>query len=780
MSGLKNIFRGVCLLGALCLAGSTWAQMSIEGGSFIELAASTNWGITTIGATSASNELYVANQAVLVSADAYVGRGAVTSNDNNLVDLSQGASWVVDHLYIGQTNNEYNVVSVYSSLSGGASPEDGRSILEVNSVDVLGGTNGNELFIGSGGMLYSKGAAFDASMDGFSFGDGAALKLNGSLTGLDGLANGQVLILSGSSAEMVSTNNFTSTSSSIFLESNALFQAASITNAGSTFRISGSDVVSGGDFSVHSGGLVTVLGSNSQVGVGGEFGVRGDSGVEVDSASHVGVDRYYQDSGSRLSLSVYNGVTPNPIIVTNAAAFEADAIVQLNYFKDHIGFGVTNSVLFLQSSELVIDGVTNATDATALSAVLYGNAHLDGLRAASDNLYFDLVRQYMSESAGFELGSMVGNVLDDIDAMARGGDVIAQGMSSNLFTLSAAQQKQQVSELYAGGIPTYAHGQSMYDGVGRVISRASAFHMMRDERERSKKQPRGANGPHSTAQSLQGWAMGYGNFGSADAATDVAATGLQGYDVQTYGTVMGIDYEVDDFLFGLAGGFAGSSLETDGGDQSDGSSSYGVFYISHGVEEWFVDLVASYGQISVENESRAAFKTTGETDATQYSFFLGVGKEWRMQEENAFRYGWRFRPEAGIRVGRYDQDAYTETSVSAIGKEVEGYARNTVQSRVGAGLVLPKSYKKFGIESELRAYWLHEFETDEQAVGYTLVGGSNPYQFTIQGPSADTFEIGGSVKGVWSNGLQIRLSIDGQFGDAQQAALVSGSVLYGF
>ena len=138
--------------------------------------------------------------------------------------------------------------------------------------------------------------------------------------------------------------------------------------------------------------------------------------------------------------------------------------------------------------------------------------------------------------------------------------------------MSGDQQNLQLNQFYAYQLPTYMHNQGVFGGINQVRARGLSAHEPSPKKTRSK--PKGAAGPHAADQGLQGWAKVYGNFGSRDKDDDSGF--VDGYDAQAFGTVIGFDQAFGDWLFGLAGGYAGSTLDGDNGDESDASTGYGM------------------------------------------------------------------------------------------------------------------------------------------------------------------------------------------------------------
>ena len=165
-------------------------------------------------------------------------------------------------------------------------------------------------------------------------------------------------------------------------------------------------------------------------------------------------------------------------------------------------------------------------------------------------------------------------------------------------------------------------------------------------------------------------------------------------------------------------------------------------------------------------------------EASQTAFYIGGGKEFKDKDSDAL-----LRPMLGLQVSQFDQDAYSETSpsVNAVGKDVDAYDRWSYQSTLGASMIIPTKGKKANFETEFRAFWLHEFNDDEEIVDYTLVGSSQPGQFILRSPDQDVAQFGiGFMADCNKSGLKLRTDIDTQFSKTYNSITVSGALLYEF
>ncbi|MEN8255907.1 MAG: autotransporter domain-containing protein [Verrucomicrobiota bacterium] len=495
----------------------------------------------------------------------------------------------------------------------------------------------------------------------------------------------------------------------------------------------------------------------------------GSSGLEIASGAIVAANNYYQASGAYLTILTDTSGTNAGLLLADTAEFEEGARVGVDAVaKLQIDQTYTNTIV--EANTLIVGGSTNGTtadlamlDASGGSLVKYNLFLVDGT-----NMVATYNRSYISDSAGFDPDSIIADISDEIDNLASQGNTVASNQVEILNLMGDAEARAQMEQLYAYGLPTFMHNQGVFGGIDQVRARGSSFHG-----SGARNAPRGARGPapHDEEQDLQPWIKVYGAMGNRDQG----GAFNNGYDLQSYGTVLGVDRSFGTWLFGLAGGYAGSFIEGNNGDESDASTSYGIVYASYGVEDWFADLVASHGLTSMDNTSGTDFDTTSTVDASQSILYIGLGSE-VLGDDNISL----VRPLVGLQISQFDQDAYTEESTTAVGKDVDAFTRRSYLSILGAEIVLPKAGRKVALETQLRAYWLHEFNSDDEIVDYTLVGSSQPGQFMLRAPDSDVAQLGIGVSAKWMSGLQLRADLDGQISDSFYSATLSGSLLYEF
>ena len=726
-----------------------------------------------------------------------------TTNDNSLI-IRDGATVRAGNIIIGDSNTQSNNVYVTSG---------GNLILENTGSMVASRTNG--LWITQGGKLTLESNYDYALNSGLRWGNGGIIEafaeapvFNGRLVNGEYVENGglflqdgQTLILNGPSARwsgvLYNLHIGDLSSDNALIVTNGGVAFANSVSVGD-FKEGGNNnqiIITGTDSRLLSGSYIAIGGTmdsgywyeggtNNVITVdnGGVLfatttlhnrNTTGTSGLEIKPGGVVLVKDYYQANGAYLNIYTdTSGTNAGLLRVVNTAEFEAGAKVGFDAIADLVISKVyTNRIV--ESSTLIVGGVTNATTADLNSLENAGGALVNyDLWETNQNIYATFTRRSISEGGGIDPDSMLDLIAKEIDRLASEGNAAASNQVEILSNMgSDLERKLQMEQMYSYGIPSYMHNQGVFGGIDQVRARGAAFHGKPDNSTLPR--PKGVAGPHTEDQGLQGWAKVYGSFGNRDSDDD---SGFEdGYNAQTYGTVFGLDQAFGSWLFGLAGGYAGSILDGDNGDESDASTGYGILYANYGTKEWFGDLVLSYGLTDMDNTSGTDFDVTSNTKASQSTVYIGGGYQFEDKPSGAL-----LRPLFGIQVNWFDQDAYTESSNNSLAKDVEAYDRLGAQSTLGASVVFPKAGETVDMELQLRSFWLHEFNGDEEKVGYTLIDSGQLGQFLLRSPDQDIAQLGMGFVSNWKTGWQLRADIDLQLGKTYTATTLSGSLLYEF
>ena len=168
--------------------------------------------------------------------------------------------------------------------------------------------------------------------------------------------------------------------------------------------------------------------------------------------------------------------------------------------------------------------------------------------------------------------------------------------------------------------------------------------------------------------------------------------------------------------------------------------------------------------------------TSADFDANQLAFYLGGGKELFFGNGTVF-----LTPSAGMLGGLYAQDGYTEKASNAVARQVDDYDRFSFLSELGMKAGFEKELKQKVLMPEAHVNWLHEFNSDADQVGFSLVDGTGKYNFGMQAPVADLIELGVQLS-LWTDSksgaaYEWVLGFDGRFGDGYSASALNARLV---
>lgn len=213
--------------------------------------------------------------------------------------------------------------------------------------------------------------------------------------------------------------------------------------------------------------------------------------------------------------------------------------------------------------------------------------------------------------------------------------------------------------------------------------------------------------------------------------------------------------------------FFGSRRVTDNAGQ-DGAV-YATF--QQNSVEW--NLITSYGSSSIENDSGTVFGSSANMDAFVMAFYLGVSEE-------AVSGTLSLRPLFALQVANYSQEEYDEVSQNAVGKSVDEDDRWCCQSILGLDIGSTKEFKKFDLITRFNLAWQHEFNDENEGVGYTLIGGVDRHQFTMQAPVADSLDAGLNFGMLFRKSLEFSAGLNGRFSKDYNAIGYNAKLQYTF
>ena len=781
------------------VAGSTYigGMTGADGNALVVEGTNSRLSITLnmhVGHQGSGNELAILDGARVYDDIGLLGTDNGADRNSALID-GTNSLWYNQHTFFAGNSGSSNTVTVQN----GAVLADTTGYIGYHTNAV-----GNQVVVDHAMWKNSDGlfVGFNGSGNGLVITNGAEVSSGESRIGAEGFANDNQVLVTGSGSVWnigkslwvgndIGTNNTLtvenggrivvdeniSVGSSCWLNVN---DGGTLTVYGNTIFTDGFNVGSGGTFETFGGisGLGGTLGSGQTIRLSGsnatwspDESILLESGALLDIGAGAVVStpsNYTQQAGATLRFGMATNSAGAPLSGSLNVGQVADLADGANFvLASDIGdlnFDKTYTNTLVSAGTLVVGGQTNATTADLVN-YLNSAGTLVGVSFFTENQDILAIVNRIGLSGGLDPDNDdLRAVLDEIDDRATAGDPLANRQLEIINSLSEQQALDELSQFYTRGIPTYQHMDGVLQGLRQIEKRTSEMLM---ETGRYVK-PSGAYGPAAAESQWRGWVSAYGNQGTRD-----AESGLSGYDVSTYGTILGVDKSFNNMVVGLSGGAAGSTIDQDDGDTSDATTAYGALYATVRLKNIDWDLVGSYGNSSVENESGTVFGSEAEMDASTMVFYIGASEE-------AISGPVTITPLFAFQAANYSQDGYDEVSTNAIGRAVDSYDHWSYKSIVGATIGFVKAMESFDFITRVKMGWQHEFNADIEILDYTLIDGTNPHYFTIQAPAKDTFDLGVSIGALFGESFEISLGLDGRYSKEFTAISYNGKIQYSF
>jgi outer membrane autotransporter protein len=167
------------------------------------------------------------------------------------------------------------------------------------------------------------------------------------------------------------------------------------------------------------------------------------------------------------------------------------------------------------------------------------------------------------------------------------------------------------------------------------------------------------------------------------------------------------------------------------------------------------------------------FDTTSSYDARNMAIYFGGGKE-------IIGNYLIITPQASLLGNYYSQDGYEEKSTTAVARKVDSFDTLYIQSAVGCNVGFYSNIGDLTVKPEFRAFWLHEFNAQDENLGYALVGGTGSYTMQLQSPEADILRLGGGLSAKLGEYLELRADLDARMASGYSDYTLLGSLRYQF
>ncbi len=253
---------------------------------------------------------------------------------------------------------------------------------------------------------------------------------------------------------------------------------------------------------------------------------------------------------------------------------------------------------------------------------------------------------------------------------------------------------------------------------------------------------------------------------------DIESTGnAHGYDFQSGGITLGVDYRVcENFVVGLTVGYAHTGADLAGQGFLDVDAGRIGLYATAFANGFYLDAAVSGGYSGFDTRRSALDGSArGDTTGAEFDGYVGVGYDWKVG-------GLTVGPIANFQYTYLDLDGFTEQGSLAplnFGSQSNESIRTTV------GLKASYDWKCCGrlIRPSVRVAWQHEFGDTEAALTSSFASGGS--SFTVTGPNIgeDALLVGVGASVQISERASAFLYYDGEFGRSNyQLHAISGGV----
>ncbi len=272
------------------------------------------------------------------------------------------------------------------------------------------------------------------------------------------------------------------------------------------------------------------------------------------------------------------------------------------------------------------------------------------------------------------------------------------------------------------------------------------------------------------------WANVYGKWASQD-----ADDGFVGYDSDTYGAVLGMDYALsENWLAGASFGYSTNDISFDenAGD-GDIDSYFGSLYTGWYADAFYLESVLTYGSQEFDNKRNVvvgAIRNTARSDhdGNLYSAYLGSG----------YNFGddaWQIGPFVSLQYLYLDEDGFEETGAGVLNLIVDDRQTDALISQLGVrtGGIIETGVG--ALVPELSLAWLYDFDIDDRVITSSFAGASgDAFSITGQEVEQNGFVIGAALTLMQASGFESSLAYSGEFRDGYDAHALIGQIRFEF
>ena len=238
-------------------------------------------------------------------------------------------------------------------------------------------------------------------------------------------------------------------------------------------------------------------------------------------------------------------------------------------------------------------------------------------------------------------------------------------------------------------------------------------------------------------QNVGVWIKGFGNFSEQE-----TRGGVSGYDASAYGTLVGLDWPVNDRTRrGFSGGVARSDVDSK--DQFSGSdidSYQAALYESVEGGHFYIDKVISFAWNEYDATRKIDFgniKRVADAgySGQQYSAYVGGGYPIKDGKN-------LITPVASLQYVHLDLADYTETGADDLNLTVGDEHYDILQSGLGVKFSRPFKDARGTFIPQTHLMWLYDFVGDRIETTATFTGGGGSFETKGIKPSQSSLNLG--------------------------------------
>jgi outer membrane autotransporter protein len=217
---------------------------------------------------------------------------------------------------------------------------------------------------------------------------------------------------------------------------------------------------------------------------------------------------------------------------------------------------------------------------------------------------------------------------------------------------------------------------------------------------------------------------GIGTWGDSDSEQSRA---LPGYDYNSYGFLLGVDWLANDnLILGFGAGEMSTNVDyARHGSSSDVTSAKAMAYGSWFKDDFHVDGLLGYGRDWYDSKRHIEFDTLSRTAEADYSADIYT---LRLDGGYVFRpAGFETEPFLGVHYSSYEGESFTEEGSDSTDLHVHSQDYDSLRSRMG--LRVARSFDMRGpvrLVPEASLAWEHEFMDSRYDLGSDLWGTHFP------------------------------------------------------